>query len=75
MTKKKLMEIRIIQFAQKVLIEQFGIVNGFQSTLFKQNLKHFKKSDENMVQILHRGDVKSSRWFTVSIIDCKRRNS
>ena len=38
--------------------------------MMKQNLNHFKKSNHNMVQILHRGDSKSGHWFTVSTAGC-----
>ena len=24
-----------------------------------------------MIQILHRGDIKSGHWFTISTVDCK----
>lgn len=49
-------------------------VNGFQSTCFKQNIKHFKKIDKDMVQILHRGSIKSGHWFTISTLGCQEGN-
>ena len=62
---------KIIESAQNILRNQFPDFNGFQSTIFKQNLKHFYKVDKNMIQILHRGDIKSGHWFTISTVDCK----
>ena len=62
---------KIIESAQNILRNQFPDFNGFQSTIFKQNLKHFNKVDKNMTQILHRGDIKSEHWFTISTVDCK----
>lgn len=63
---------KVIESAQNLLKDQFPEINGFQSTLFKQNLKHFTNVDENMVQILHRGDINSGHWFTVSTVNCKK---
>ena len=62
---------KIIESAQNILRNQFPDFNGFQSTIFKQNLKQFYKVDKNMIQILHRGDIKSGYWFTISTFDCK----
>ena len=63
---------KIIESAQNILKNQFPDFNGFQSTIFKQNLKHFKKVDKNKIQILHRGDIKSGHWFTIATVDCKK---
>ena len=41
-----------------------------QSAIFKQNTKHFKKIDKEMVQILHRGSADSGHWFTISTLNC-----
>lgn len=65
---------KIIDAAQKILLKQFTDFNGFQPTCFKQNLKHFKTVNENMVQILHRGDIKNGHWFTISTVGCKDGN-
>ena len=62
---------KIIESAQNTLKNLFPDFNGFQSTIFKQNLKHFNKVDKNMIQILHRGDIKSGHRFTISTVDCK----
>ena len=62
---------RIVESAQTILRTQFPEINGFQSTLFKQNLKHFEKKDKDMVQILHRGDIESGHWFVISTVNCK----
>ena len=62
---------KIIESAQNILKNQFPDFNGFQSTIFKQNRKQFYKVDKNMIQILHRGDIKSGHWFTISTVDCK----
>ena len=62
---------KIIESAQNILRNQLPDFNGFQSTIFKQNLKQFYKVDKNMIQILHRGDIKSGHWFTISTVDCK----
>ena len=61
---------KIIEAAQSILKQQFPNLNGFQSTLFKQNIKHLKKEDKNMIQILHRGTINSGHWFTISTVDC-----
>ena len=64
---KELFNDRIIDAAQKIMKTQFNdpLINGFQSTLFKENVKHFKQIDKDMVQILHRGSSGSDHWFTV----------
>lgn len=62
---------KIIEASQSILKQQFPNFNGFQSTLFKQNIKHFKKEDKNMIQILHRGTIDSGHWLTVSTVECK----
>ena len=62
---------RIIESAQNILRNQFPDFNSFQSAMFKQNLNHFNEVDKNMIQILHRGDIKSGHWFTISTVDCK----
>ena len=69
---KELFNDRIIDAAQKSMKTQFKdpLINGFQSTLFKENVKHFKQIDKDMVQILHRGSSGSGHWFTVSTIGC-----
>ena len=70
---KELFNDRIIDAAQKIMKTQFKdpLINGFQSTLFKENVKHFKQIDKDMVQILHRGSSGSGHWFTVSTTGCQ----
>ena len=64
---------RIIDTAQTIMKNQFKHsphINGFQPTIFKQNTKHFKKTDKDMVQILHRGSANSGHWFNNSTLNC-----
>ena len=52
----RLLNDRVVDAAQQIIKEQFPDINGFQPTVFKQNLKHFKMSHDNTVPTLHRGD-------------------
>ena len=64
---------KVIDAAQTIMKKQFNDspkINGFQSAIFKQNTKHFKKIDKEMVQILHRGSADSGHWFTISTLNC-----
>ena len=64
---------RIIDAAQIIMKNQFKHspqINGFQSTIFKQNTKHFKKTNKDMFQISHRGSANSGHWFSVSTLNC-----
>ena len=70
---KELFNDRITDAAQKIIKTQFKdpLINGFQSTLLKENVTYFKEIDKDMVQILHRGSSGSGHWFTVSAIGCQ----
>ena len=64
---------KVIDAAQTIMKKQFNDspkINGFQSAIFKQKTKHFKKIDKEMVQILHRGSADSGHWFTISTLNC-----
>ena len=39
----------VVEAAQQILNAQFPKVNGFQPEVFRQNLKHFKGSYDNMI--------------------------
>ena len=64
---------KVIDAAQTIMKKQFydsPKINGFQSAIVKQNTKHFKKIDKEMVQILHRGSADSGHWCTISTLNC-----
>ena len=64
---------KVIDAAQTTMKKQFNDSpkkNGFQSAIFKQNTKHFKKIEKEMVQILHRGSADSGHWFIISTLNC-----
>ena len=70
---KDMLNDRIIDAAQIIMKNQFKHspqINGFQPTIFKQNTKHFKKTNKDMLQILHRGSANSGHWFSVSTLNC-----
>ena len=70
---KHMLNDKVIDAAQTIMKKQFNDspkINGFQSAIFKQNTKHFKKIDKEMVQILHRGSADSGHWFTISTLNC-----
>ena len=47
----QLLNDRVEEAVQQIIKEQFPNINGFQPTVFKQNLKHIKMSHDNMVQL------------------------
>ena len=70
---KDMLNDRIIDAAQIIMKNQFKHspqINGFQPTIFKQNTKHFKKTNKDMLQILHRDSANSGHWFSVSTLNC-----
>ena len=70
---KHMLNDKVIDAAQTIMKKQFNDspkINGFQSAIFKQNTKHFKKIDKEMVQILHRGSADLGHWFTISTLNC-----
>ena len=69
---KELLNDKVIDAAQAIMKDQFTDpkINGLQPTLYKQNVKHFKKVDKDMVQILHRGSSGSGHWLTTSTLGC-----
>ena len=61
---KHMLNDKVIDATQTIMKKQFNDsqkINGFQSAIFKQNTKHFKKIDKEMVQILHRGSADSGQ--------------
>ena len=68
-----MLNYKVIDATQTIMKKQFNDspkINGFQSAIFKQNTKLFKKIDKEMVQILHRGSADSGHWFTISTLNC-----
>jgi len=57
---------RLINAAQKMLMAQFPLLKGLQSTLVQYHLGYWP---DNYLQIVH---CRSSHWITVSSIGCQR---
>ena len=74
---KELLNDKVIDAAQAIMKDQFTDpkINGLQPTLYKQNVKHVKKVDKDMVQILHRGSSGSGHWLTASTLGCPEGRS
>ena len=73
---RKMLDDKIIDAAQFVMKKQFTDpkIEGFQSVLNKQRVTSFKKVENDMMQILHRGSPGLGHWLTVSNLNCQERS-
>ena len=70
---RKMLNDTIIDAAQFLMKKQFTNpkIKGFQSVLNKQRVTSFKKVENDMIQILHRGSPGIGHWLTISNLNCQ----
>ena len=71
---RKMLNDTIIDAAQFLMKKQFTDpkTEGFQSVLNKQRVTSFKKVENDMIQILHRGSPGLGHWLTFQILTVKK---